>query len=425
MSGPYPPLVDPAVPLEQETRYTYWPVSYQFGDPTVISNAPLPLSGVQFSWVMRGAGELKGSLQLADDEVRALHPWDKIIPRKTGIVVVREVYLPESSRWVTSAVQHYVVWAAPRDPANGRMLITAHTVEGLWARRLITKAMTWSGADQATIAADLLLPSKFSKVPLGGGGLWPGWITVDPPGLTGVARDFSYADGQETNLLEAHQNRSQLAVNGYEWTTSIRVLNGTDAASASTFRVQYVLGFPTLGRQLGDDYPVPRLRYDRNGGGNVLAFGLQYDGTSVPNIVWGRGNGYEAEQVKVQVQNTDLAGLNEWDYGYLQTEARFSDPDVKLQSTLSDYCYRYMWDKLGSEQFVSSLTIRGDRAPFFGSYSIGDEAILETNDPTWPPDWYDGSGYVELLVRIYGFVVTPRQGDKAETVQLLITGERV
>lgn len=420
---PYPPLLDPAVGTEQEARWSFWPVSYQFGDLTVISNAPLPLSGPKFSWVMRGVGELRASLQLADEEVRAIYPWDKVIPRKTGIVAVREVYDAQAARWVSSVFQHYTVWAAPRNPHSGRMEIVAYTVEGLWARRLITRAISWVGVDQATIAADLLNPALWSLIPLGGV-MWPGWITVDPPGnLTGVARTFSYDEGQETNLLEAHQNRSQLSTNSYEWTTTPRLLSGTDAASAEAFRLQYVLGFPFLGRQLGEDYPVPRLRFDRNGGGNVVSFGLQYDGSNVPNIVWGRGNGYEANQVKTQVQNTDVFGNDEWDYGFLQTEARFSDPDVKSVNTLQDYCFRYMWERLSSEQFVTSLTIRADQAPFFGSYTLGDQAVLETNDLTWPPDWYNSDGYVELIARIFGMVVTPAQGDQAEKVELLISGE--
>jgi hypothetical protein len=410
------PELDPAATHEQQVVYTYWPVSYQFGDPTVISNKSLPLTGVKFSEIMRGVGELRASLQLADDEVRALYPWDKVIPRKTGIVVVRSVYDDASQTWISTAVQHYIVWSASRDPRTGRMNIMAMTVEALWARRLITKAMTWTGVDQTTIAADLLDPTKFSQIALGVG-IWTGWITIDPPTtMTGVIRTHSYQQGQETNLLEAHQNRSQLATNSYEWTTKPRVLSGTDAASADTFRLQYVLGFPYLGRQLGDLANVPRLKFDKEGGGNVLSFGFQYDGTIVPNIVWGRGNGYEDIQVKALVVNT------EWDFGFLQTEARFSDPDVEVQATLVDYCNTYMVERLGSEQYLASLTIRGDRPPYFGTYTIGDAVILSTNDTTWPDNFYGTDGYVSLDSRIFGWTVTPPQGDNAETVQLMISG---
>lgn len=422
MTVPYPPFQDAIVTTEQEVRWTYWPVSYVGGDCTVISNVPLPLSGVQMSEVMRGVGEFRGTLQLADQEVRDLYPWDKVVPRKTGIVAVREVFEPLAQRWVSMPIQHYVVWAAPRDPETGRMAIQAFTVEYLLARRLITKAITWTGVDQTVIAADLLNPTKFSAIPVGAG-LFPGWITINPPtNLTGVPRDFSYSDDQETNLLEAHQKRSQLTTNSYEWTIKPIVLVGADAVSALSFRLVFVLGFPVLGRQLGDLLPVPRFRFDTGGGGNVIEFKTEYDGSDVPNIVWGRGKGYEDLQTKVQVQNVSPSGLNEWDLGALQTEARFSDPDVSVVSTLRAYCYRYMWERLGSEQFISQLKVRGDRPPFLDSYVIGDQAVLETNDQTWPPDYYDQSGYTEFAVRIFGRTLTPPQGDTAETVSLLVSG---
>jgi hypothetical protein len=400
-------------------------VSYSFGDPTVISNVSLPLSGVQFSEIMRGVGELRGQLQLADEEVRSIYPWDKIVPRKTGIVVVREVFDPITATWAPEAVQHYIVWAAPRNPVTGRMSIYATTVEGLWARRLITRAMSWTNQDQTLIAADLLNPALFSKIALGADP-WRGWITVDPPvAATGVVRTFSYADGQESNLLEAHQNRSMLATNSYEWRTRPRVLSGADAASANTFRIEYQMGFPSLGRRLGGIFPPPRFTFDRTGAGNVSAFELAYDGSDVPNIVWARGSGYDSLQVKALVQNIDGGGFPEWAYGFLQTEDRFSDPDVKLESTLTSYARRWMWEKLGSEQYISSMTVQGNTPPYFGTYGIGDDVIVSTNDSTWADDRYDSSGMVELSLRVFGWVVTPPQGEANETVQLLLSGGNI
>lgn len=416
---PYPPFEDPVAVAEQDVRYTFWPVAYQFGDPTVISNVPLPLGGVQFSEVMRGVGQFKGSLQLADEEVRALYPWDKVIPRKTGIVVVREVRDTVGDNWTSTVVQHYTVDSADPDPHDGRMVIEGTTVEGRWARSLITKAMAWTNVDQTQIAADLLDPVKFSQVALGPG-LWPGWITVDPPTVpTGVLRTFTYDDRQETNLLEAQQNRSQLATNSYEWRTAPTVLVGSDAASASVFRLQYIMGFPRLGRSVTTDPPVPQLRYDTRGVGNVIRFQRVYDGSNVLNIVWGRGNGYEELQVKAVATNP------EWLNGYLRSEGRFSDPDVKDQTTLTAYCYRQIWQSVSSEQYIAKLTLAANKFPTFGSYIIGDEMYLETNDPTWPPDFYNADGYVQLRVRVYGWTVTPPQTDQAEVIELLVAGATV
>lgn len=413
--------VDPMLTGQQaEVRYTYWPVNFAMGNLTVISNVPLPLSGVAYSKAMREVGELRASLQLADPFVRELYPWDKIIPRKTAIVVVREQYI--SGQWVAQAQDAYTVYGAPSDPATGRQTIVAHsTVEAMWARRLITKAMSWTDQDQTVIAADLCDPAKFSLVALGANP-WPGYITVDPPtAMTGVLRTHSYAEGQETNLLEAHQARSQLATNSYEWTTGLRILSGESAVSAQAFRPVYVMGFPKLGRRRTADFPMPMLTHDRAGTGNVSSLKVNRDGTAVPNIVWGRGDGYEDLQVKARIDNVDQYGKKEWEYGYLQSEERFSNPDVKNVSTLADHMYRLMWDRLGSERYLAEVVVRGDLPPYFGSYVVGDDILLRTNDLTWAPDWFV-DGWVYLPGRIYGWTVGPPQGDQHESIHLLVGG---
>lgn len=413
-------LSDPTFLPEVPVKYTYWPVMYQFGDPTIISQTPLPLSGVQFSRVMRGVGEFQASLQLADDSVRDFYPWDKIVPRKTGIIAIRQEYDPIVRMWSSQIAWHGIVWAAPRNPMTGRMDITAQTVESLWARRVISGPiaggdLAWSQVDQTTIAADLLTPSRFSYVPLGSNP-WPGWINVDASTLaTGVLRDFTYKRDQQTSLLEAHQKRSQVA-NGYEWTTTERVLSGgPDPIDANVYRCQYVLGYPRLGRRLDSADVVPKLKFDRRGSGNVVSYGYAYDGSEVPNIVWGRGAGYDDAAVQAQIRNSA-----EWAAGFLQTEAKYSDPDVSLGSTLAEYSTAFLAQKLASEQYVAALTLRGDVDPRFGSYQIGDDVLFDTNDYTWPGT--SDRNFVTLAARIFGWRVTPPQGNGAETVELFISG---
>lgn len=133
-----PILEDVTQRQAQVVEYGYWPVYYIHGDPTVISQTPLPLSGVQYSRGIRSVGQLTATLQLADAAVRAVNPWATVIPRKTGIVVVRTVVDPVTGARTSKAMAHYLVWSAPADPATGRMTITANTAESLWARRLIT-----------------------------------------------------------------------------------------------------------------------------------------------------------------------------------------------------------------------------------------------------------------------------------------------
>lgn len=417
-----------------DVSYSYWPVNYYLGDPTVIGNSPLPLSGVQFSVQARGVGEFRGALQVADPEVRAMNPWDLVVPRKTGIVVVRTVTDAQFGTKDHRAVWHGVVWQAPIDPQTGRMDIMAQTVESTWARRKITgpppvgfkdpatgairPGLTWVGADQAQIVRDLLDPTKFSQMGLAASP-WPGWITVDAPSANmGQPRDMTYTRNQETSLLQAHQDRSAI-IGGYEWFTDIRVLSGTTAYDASTFRLQFIWGYPRLGRRYaatdltGAD--IARFSYFVDGRGNVVEYSKVADGTAVSNVMWGTGAGYDSDALRVVSTNS-----GDWGYGFLLTEDSLSNPDVSNPSTLQDQTNAALIKTYSTENFVDKLTVRGDLYPHFGSYGIGDDCLVTTDD--WSlPDRPEGRT-VSYVTRIMGWTVTPPEGDNTEKVDLLISG---
>jgi hypothetical protein len=436
MSGPFSTMAAPMVGEEagpeepQDVSYSYWPVNYLNGDPTVIVNAPFPLSGVQFSVLARGIGELKASVQLADPEIREMNPWDKFVPRKTGIVVVRTITNQLGQKESTIPF-HGILWQAPKDPQTGRMDLTFQTVESLWARRLITgpppvgmrdpatnnlyPSVTWTGADQAQIVRDLLNPAFFSQVGALGG-LFPGWINVEAPVANmGVPRDMTYRRGSATNLLTAHQDRSKI-INGYEWFTTLRVLAGTDALSAQSFRCQFVWGYPRLGRQYDGGDAIPRFTYATDGRGNVASIKYHHDGTAVSNLVWGTGAGYDDAALRVYSAYTqDVVN------GFLITESTFSNPDVSNQATLQQQTDSRLIQTFANEQYVESVTVRGDLFPYFGTYAIGDDCLFTTDDQTWPDDG-NGQRGVTYVSRIMGWKVTPPEGDRSELVDVMLAG---
>lgn len=203
------------LPEEQQVLYTYWPVNYYRGDPRVISNAPLPLSGVSYSQQMKGVGELKGSLQLADADVRAMNPWDLVLPRKTGIVAVRSVLVDEATAtYEHTAVWHGVVWTREPNPMTGRWEITARTIEYSWARRLITGPMAggdllWAQKDRTVIVQDLLTPERFSQ--------------LGPPSTYGTAVAVADA-GSVDRVIVAAADATDIPVGGY---VRVRALDGS------------------------------------------------------------------------------------------------------------------------------------------------------------------------------------------------------
>lgn len=494
------------LPEEQDVSYTYWPVNYYRGDPTVIGNAPLPLSGVTFSKQMRGVGELRASLQLADPDVRAMNPWELVLPRKTGIVAVRSVLVDaDAGTFEHSVVWHGVVWSRDPVPVTGRWEIVARTVEYSWARRLITGPMAggdliWAQKDRTLIVQDLLTPELFSQLgppstygtatatvdaasldrvvvntsdigdisagqyvrvrqldgtyrtnasattdifyvlntEFGGGisavvvtptfaslstigdvveviNLWPGWITVDKPThMTGQVHDFSYKRDQQTNLLTAHQDRSKVG-DGYDWYTDVRVLSGTSALDAASYRCQYVMGYPRLGRVYGED-EIPRFTFRVSGQGNVLQATPTYNGEAVANAMWGQGAGYDTDALRAMATNT-----SDWVNGFLITEERYSNPDVSRADTLESYTIAALVQTYANEQFLKGVTVRGDKPPFFGTYALGDDSLFSTDDWT-NADGPNGDRDTTYLTRIMGWTVTPPEGNNSETVKLVLAG---
>jgi len=493
------------LPDEQVVSYSYWPVNYYLGDPTVISAAPLPLSGVKFSRVAKGTGELRASLQVSDADVRGMKPWELVLPRKTGLVVVRTATLPDADP-VHTIEWHGVVWEAPIDDATGRMDITARTIEYNWAQRLITGPMAggdlvFAQQDRTAIVQALLTPERFSqlgpKVAKGtalaavasasldrviinttdlgqfaigdyvyvtdhttglhrtnaagttdiflitdlvnGGGisavvvsplfaslpqigdrvdsfdLFPGWVTVDPPvATTGQTHDLTYLRDQQTNLLEAHQDRSKVS-DGYDWYTTTRVLSGTNAYNASKYRVQYVMGYPRLGRVYGVD-DIPRFSYYVDGRGNVVSADTVYNGSGVRNVMWGAGAGYDSSTLRALTTN-----VSDWRYGFMITEGRYSNPDVTVAATLQSYTNAALIQTYANEKFLKSVTVRGDMPPYFGTYNICDDALF-TTDGWSNPDNPDGTRDTTYLTRIMGWTVTPPEGTHSETIELMLAG---
>lgn len=492
-------------PEEQEVSYTYWPVNYYLGEPTVISNAPLPLSGVSFSSVLKGVGELRASLQLADADVRGMNPWELVLPRKTGIVVVRSVLVDsDTETYEHAAVWHGVVWTRTPNPSTGRWDIVARTIEFAWAKRLITGPMAggnlvWVQQDRTVIVQDLLTPERFSQVgpaaqlgtatatldagtvdrvvvatadvgdiPLGsyvkittptgidrpnaggtntifrvaglspsGGNtavivtpnidslsltgdvvtvvnLWPGWINIDKPtAMTGqIVRGHRYMRDQQTNLLTAHQDRSKVG-DGYDWYTSVRVLDGEDALNAATYRLQYVMGYPRLGREYGVS-DIPRFTFRTNGQGNVISASPVYNGEGVTNVMWGQGSGYDTDTVRAVATNT-----SDWANGFLITEDRYSNPDVSEADTLEEYTVAALVQTYADEQYLGSVVVRGDKPPYFGTYALGDDTLFSTDDYT-NPDGPNGDRDVTYVTRIMGWTVTPPEGRSSETVTLVL-----
>lgn len=289
----------------------------------------------------------------------------------------------------------------------------------LTTNAVVSHPVAWQNVDQQQIAADLLNPAKWSQIPLNAGS-FPGWITIDPPTVpTGVQiQELEYQLNSQTNLLQAHQDRAQLA-NGYEWYTALRVLSGTDPLSANSFREQFILGYPRAGRQIAHGDPCPTFQSRIDGSGNVISYLMWYDGTQTNNIYWGSGSGYQSSAVQALAVDS-----SQWTEGFLMTEGQYQNTAISDQVTLQAYTNAQIIGDIASEFYLYQLAVRGDLPPTLDTYGLGDDITFVADDWIWP-DGVAGDRMVTIQSRIVGLTIVPPEGTNGEKVSVLINSAQL
>lgn len=354
----------------------------------------LPLTGVSYGLVLNDSGPLSGSFQVdsrANPKRRVKDPYDATMPCRRCIYAWRD------------GVPQYggIIWTRRYDSATGVVEIQCSDWWSYFDHRKVLPLLTapidvefeiaalvasQTGVDQNAIARYLVTLAESHT----GGDIG---IVLDTT-TSGINRDRTW-------------NGFELADVGEELRRLSKVLDGPDItfgvspspdANGRPVRIMRT-GDPMLGQQ-GSAWV---WEY----GGNVTSFTWPSDGTRYAKRAFAVGSGNELATPIAVAENTDTA-FAAWPL--MEAEAGYSS--VTSATTLQAHA--------DADQQLSrlpvvlpTLTVRGDRSPRIGEWSVGDDGIVRIEDD------FLSSG-IETSMRIVRADITPSSEDQDESVTFVM-----
>jgi hypothetical protein len=351
--------------------------------------AELPISGLSYSSVLNGVGELSGTVILpasntdhdrfvssvyndAVDEVRR-----QLVVERDGVIV-----------WCG------IVWASPYEDDKQSRSVRAAETWSYFRRRVITSRYNYTDADQLTIAKDLITGAQAAS---------GGNINVTTPTTTsGVLRTQKYEAWEYKPVGEAVEKLAEMQ-GGFDF--------AIDAAwsSAGALTKTLTLSYPRRGRSAENTGHVFEV------GRNVISWDWPTDGTRYANKIYNVGAGEAENTLRVSASDaSQLTALAAGGPGYPLIEKVITNTDTTTTALLTAQANNELLMS-AREVVLPSITVRADMDPVFGSYITGDSCrfICQADlSPRFP----DG---IDTYRRIIGWSVNVNENG-GEEVQLTL-----
>ncbi len=358
----------------------------------------LPLGSVKFSEKLNEAGELTATLDLAARTRGGLSLADMLLtqstPRRTRLWVDRDGQLVWSG----------LIWRRTRPKGStGIIDISAVSTLGYFSHRRLTTDMAAVATDQLDIARGLI-----------------SWALAQPGGDIGVQV------GAETSGVLL--TRAPLAW-GYELRTITEIISelvladgGFDISIDPTYVADVPtdvlhLHYPRRGRSLASSNLVFFTASTR--GGNLLDWEVDEDATDSATQVWGIGAGEGDGMLLAVATRTDLI-----DAGYPLTDSTISYKSITDGDALANLALAEV-NKLAATPLAWSIEVDPDDVSTpFGTWIVGDDALLRIDDDPRFPAGLDGSPGTEVLQRIFGHEVSVGDDGGADVVTLTLGAPR-
>lgn len=337
---------------------------YTFCD--LLTNQPiarLPMVDVDLTEIIGGSGPGSGKIPLGSERVRRLNPWAATQQRRTICYAQRVLY--RDGREVAAPVLwHGIVWGRTRSGTHLNLKMSEP--ESYYAKRQVP-ARTWN-MDDAT-----MLRRVFETAESEAAGHLSLQYDITP---AGVVSERTVLREDRKSVLEIAQSIAS-AGDGLDW----RIRPGIDPATGAFTRTLTVA--PRLGRT-GLTELTWQTRSQGRAQNEVMGYTLEEDGTNVPNRVHGLGDGQGENQLYVVVNASDV-GNDEVAAGYPILEDTLpAGTSYKTLATVDRHTRGRLLAAQQTEERITGLTVRGDRAPTVDRYTLGDEITLNLNDVLVP-----------------------------------------
>lgn len=255
------------------------------------------------------------------------------------------------------------------DDRNGKIIVNAKGFFDLLDKKILgspTSPFSYTNTDLSDIA----------------------WNAIDTA-QTGTNASFGITQGSLATSRNADRN-----IDSYktvkeiiEGLSNLNVTNGIDFEIDAN--KQFSTYYPQKGKTLQD------IVFEW--GNNIISFTENLDATGMANEVIALGEGQGTEML-TSTQDTVISGLQST---YKIRQKVISHKDVSLQTTLDEHANNEL-DMTQTQQQILTFRTRGDMAPAYGSYVIGDSIRVKIEHGTVNIDGY---------YRIVGIKVRIGDGD--------------
>lgn len=379
------------------SEYRFWTTDIVTGR---ITSDWVPLVVQSASAVLCGIGELRGYLLLQTQAAKNMPFLKALKPRRTFLWVSQDG-LPV---WVG------VLWDKPHTSAKSMQVpISAKTVGSLFARRLITGALSVANTDILDIARQIinygLNPQLGQNTAIAGlqlstnlAGVLDTWTFGTSNTIAAGVNTYygSFSDYQATS--DALSSIS--SADGFEWDFAPVT---SDTGSGILLR----LGYPHLGVAT----PQWTLQYP---GGNAADYAYPQLGSNSANQLIGTStaNGASATYISQAPHGIDQADL---DAGVplLQQQVSWPGQGVTSQAQINAYVDALLPAYKGNTT-VPQVEMVPDRSPLLREVGLGDALNFAATSPYHPANPVDGSPGLQLTGRLTGWELVPPAENQAE-----------
>ena len=357
---------------------TYRVLSLDVRTNAIISE--IPVSGLSFSSVLNGVGDMQGTLHLPPgntdaDRYLATVYNDAVDEVRRQIVIERDDVI----------VWAGIIWASPYTDDNQARSVRAAETWSYFRRRTIGtrrtyKATSGASADQLKIVRDLINDAQAVT----GGDIN---VTVGTE-TSGIYRDASFEAWEFKQVAESIE---KLAATEYGFDFAIDPAWSSAGALVKTLRLSY----PRRGRTFEETGHVFEV------GKNVISWDWPTDGTRYANRIHNVGAGEAENTLRATVSDdAQLALAAAGGPGYPLIEKVITNTDIKATGQLTAQA-RDELKTSAREVVLPSITVRADLDPIFGSYITGDSCRFICQ-PHLSPRFPDG---IDTYRRIVGWSV--------------------
>lgn len=400
---PMTPAVATLVQTQGRSQYpshTYTYLACDLRTDTVL--AELPLSGVQYSVELNGAGTLRAFLPI-NGETLPIGPYAATQPGRTVVYVDRDGVIMGA----------YILWT--REATDGGINIAGSELISYLGRRLIT----------TTLSTDITQITNTAYVPDGqrlyadqrfliwslcrwafaqaGGDIGIDINPLSADGATGVTRTVTYPGWELHNLLDAIGDLAS-ADSGFDYGIEVGYTPGANGLPPARYRRARVW-YP----QRGVDTSVSGLSFYKGGSaGSILDYDWPEDGTALATAEAATGAGSGAATLTSYQTNPDLIAA-----GYPLLEGATAYQSITDQATLDSLAQAAV-DASGSASTAPTFTVAADADPLLGTYGLGDSAMFSIDPDIRFPSGYSGE------LRIVSIAVTAQSGPEVAQLSCVV-----